>query len=75
VLVVLVLAPVPKSVIVGRRQTAADRLIEFSVPYSDLAVDTAADLVFAIQIRDRTGHPVETLPEAGQWTLAIPMDG
>ena len=74
-LVVLVSAPAPRSVIIGRGRMAVDQVIEFSVPYAELGVDAGTDLVFAIQIRDQAGHPVETLPEAGRWSLAVPLIG
>jgi alpha-amylase/alpha-mannosidase (GH57 family) len=74
-LVALVLTPVRKSVVVDRGRTAADQFIEFSIPYAELGVAAGQDLVFAIQIRDQSGHPVESLPEAGRWALTIPVNG
>ena len=69
-LVVLSSAPVLGSVTVD--QVAHDRLVEFSIPFAALRGTSGADFVFAIQVRDRSGHPVETVPAAGWWTISLP---
>jgi alpha-amylase/alpha-mannosidase (GH57 family) len=74
-LVVLVAGPVPRSFVIGAGQMAHDRLVEISVPFAALGVDAGADLVFAIQVRDRSGHPLETVPASGSWTVTVPPLG
>ncbi|MEO8679287.1 MAG: glycoside hydrolase family 57 protein [Vicinamibacterales bacterium] len=74
-LVVLVTSPTPRTIVVGQDQMASDRLVEFSIPSASLGAVAGSDLVFAIQLRGRSGHPVETAPAAGLWTLAIPQLG
>ena len=69
-LAVLVSAPSVASVIVG--QLAVDQLVEFSIPFATLGAVSGGDLEFAVQVRDRSGHPVETVPAAGWWTLSVP---
>ncbi len=74
-LVVLVTEPVARSVVVAVDQMAHDRLVEISLPFAALGADGGVDLSFAIQVRDRLGHPIESLPAAGSWTVAVPPLG
>ena len=53
------------------RVVAAD-LVEATIGFEDLGVHPGDLVSFAIQVRDQSGQPIETLPQAGAWTLEIP---
>ena len=59
---------------VERRWLAADSTVELEVPLNQVgAVD--ADLVFGIQIRDRSDVILESVPPGRQWILNIGLSG
>ena len=69
-LTVLLTQPVTRSVMVTG--VVAVDVVETSLSFADLGVQPGDLVSFAIQIRDRSGQPIETLPQAGAWTLEIP---
>jgi alpha-amylase/alpha-mannosidase (GH57 family) len=60
-------------VTIERAWLGADAIVEVQVPFDRLTVVPGADvaLQFAIQIRDRSGSILETVPHGRFWTIAI----
>ena len=71
-LTVLLTQPASRTIPVTR-VVAAD-LVEATLGFSELGVHPGDLVSFAIQVRDRSGQPIETLPQAGAWTLEIPRE-
>ncbi len=74
-LAVLVAAPGIRSVPIGATWLAVDELVEAAIPIGELALVPGQTIEFWIQVRDRDGAIIETLPHAGSWTLTIPEPG
>ena len=71
--VALILAGSEVSVIaIERSWMGVGTIIEAAVPLGALGVNGGADLHFAVQVKDRAGAVLETVPHGRSWTIAIP---
>ena len=48
--------------------------IEIEIPFTRIVTPPATDFRFAIQIRDRSGALLETVPHGRFWTIAVPQN-
>ncbi len=71
-LVILTSAPTMLSLAVPESAIFIDELVEVVVPIASLGGEPGQDLEFWIQIRDRSGAVIESLPQTGSWTVAVP---
>jgi alpha-amylase/alpha-mannosidase (GH57 family) len=55
--------------------SAAGVSVEIEIPFDRVGVPPGADLQFAIQVRDRSGSILETVPHGRHWTIAVPVQG
>jgi len=53
---------------------AVDEVVEVEVPFDQLG-PARADLEFSIQLRDRSGSLLESVPHGRFWTIRIPDPG
>ena len=60
---------------IERRWQAADTTVEVEIPVDRIGVASGSDLVFAIQVRDRSDVILESVPPGRQWIIAIPGPG
>ena len=58
---------------IERAWMAVGSTIEICVPFDQLGTPTAADLHFAIQIRDPQSAVLEAVPQGRFWTIKIPQ--
>jgi len=47
-------------------------IIEVAVPFDRIGVSAGAEFEFALQVRDRDGAVIESIPQGRQWTIAVP---
>lgn len=70
-LAVLVTAPEVLSLPIRAGWLAVDELVEVVVPAAAFGAVSGQPFAFQIQVRDGSGIVLETLPNAGSWTLAV----
>jgi alpha-amylase/alpha-mannosidase (GH57 family) len=61
-----------KVVSIERSWMGVGSIIEAAIPFDAIGTNGGADLRFAIQIQDRSGAVLETMPHGRSWTIAIP---
>jgi hypothetical protein len=71
--VALIVAGSEVSVIsIERSWMGVGTIIEAAVPFGAIGANGGADLRFAVQVQDRSGAVLETVPHGRSWTIAIP---
>ncbi len=60
---------------IERRWLAADVIVEAQIPFDRIGVLANSDLVFAIQVRDRSDVILESVPPGREWIVTIPETG
>ncbi|HUQ87929.1 MAG TPA: glycoside hydrolase family 57 protein [Vicinamibacterales bacterium] len=60
---------------IERSWQALGPVIEIQVPFDRIAAPAAAEIQFAIQIRDRADAVLESIPHGRHWTIAVPQPG
>jgi len=59
---------------IERAWTGVGAIFEAAIPFTALA-ESGCELEFAIQVQDRSGAVLESLPHGRCWSLVIPRDG
>ena len=71
--VALIVAGSEVSVIsIERSWMGVGTIFEAAIPFVAIGANGGADLRFAIQVQDRSGAVLETVPHGRSWTIAIP---
>ena len=52
-----------------------DSIVEVEIPFDRIGVAAGSDFQFAVQVRDRLGAIVESVPRGRHWTMAVPQAG
>ena len=59
-------------ILIERSWMGVGTIIEAAVPLGALGANGGGDLHFAVQVKDRSGAVLETVPHGRSWTIAIP---